>query len=65
VESILQRLKNDNSRPLLDDLGKRKEVLDQQLEVRENIYSQSTITVNANASVSEVTQEIIQKLKLS
>ena len=65
VASILQRLENNNSRPLLDDLGKRKEVLEQQLEVRENIYSQSTITVNANAAVSEVTKEIIQKLKLS
>ena len=65
VASILQRLENNNSRPLLDDLSKRKEVLEQQLEVRENIYSQSTITVNANAAVPEVTQEIIRKLRLS
>lgn len=65
VESILQRLKDNNARPLLDDLGKRKEVLEQQLEVRESVYTQSTITVDANATVPEVTQEIIQKLKLS
>lgn len=65
VESILQRLENNNARPLLDDLGKRKEVLEQQLEVRESVYTQSTITVDANVAVSEVTQEIIQKLKLS
>ena len=65
VESILQRLKDNNARPLLDDLGKRKEVLEQQLEVRESLYTQSTITVDANAAVSEVTQEIIQKLQLS
>tara|TARA_Y100000991_G_C21722340_1_gene242676 strand:- start:7 stop:531 length:525 start_codon:yes stop_codon:yes gene_type:complete len=65
VESILHRLENNDLRPLLDDLSMRKEVLEQQLEVRENIYSQSTITVNANAAVSEVVQEIIQKLKLS
>ena len=64
VASILNRLKDNNSRPLLDDLSKRKEVLEQQLEVRESIYRQSTITVDANAAVSEVTQEIIQKLKL-
>ena len=65
VESILQRLKDNNARPLLDDIGKRKEVLLQQLEVRESVYTQSTITVDANASVSEVVQEIIQKLKQS
>ena len=65
VASILQRLENDNSRPLLDDLVKRKEVLEQQLEVRESVYTQSTITVDANAAVSEVVQEIIKKLKLS
>tara|TARA_B100001093_G_C26728449_1_gene971062 strand:+ start:604 stop:1137 length:534 start_codon:yes stop_codon:yes gene_type:complete len=65
VESILKRLENNNSRPLLDDLSKRKEVLEQQIEVRESVYTQSTITVNANAAVPEVTQEIIQKLRLS
>ena len=65
VESILQRLENNNSRPLLDDLSKRKKVLEHQLEVRESVYTQSTITVDANATVPEVTQEIIQKLKLS
>ena len=65
VASILQRLENNNSRPLLDDLSKRKEVLEQQLKVRENVYTQSTLTVDANAAVSEVTQEIIDKLKLS
>ena len=65
VASILQRLKNNNSRPLLDDLGKRKEVLEHQLETRKKMYEQATITVNANATVLEVIQEIIQKLKLS
>ena len=65
VESILHRLENNDSRPLLDDLSKRKEVLEQQLEVRESLYTQSTITVDANAAVSEVTQEIIRKLRLS
>ena len=65
VESILQRLKDNNARPLLDDRGKRKELLEQQLEVRESVYTQSTITVDANAAVSEVVQEIIQKLKRS
>ena len=65
VASILQRLENNNSRPLLDDLSERKEVLEQQLKVRENVYTQSTLTVDANAAVSEVTQEIIDKLKLS
>jgi shikimate kinase len=65
VASILQRLKNNNSRPLLDDLGKRKEVLEHQLETRKKMYVQSTITVDANAAVLEVIQEIIQKLKLS
>ena len=64
VESILQRLKDNNARPLLDEPNKRKEVLEQQLEVRESIYTQSTITADANAAVSEVIQEIIQKLKL-
>ena len=65
VASILNRLKDNNSRPLLDDLGTRRKVLEQQFKVRESIYTQSTITVDANAAVSEVTQEIIQKLKLS
>ena len=65
LESILQRLKDNNARPLLGDLSKRKEVLEQQLEVRESVFTQSTITVDANAAVSEVVQEIIQKLKLS
>ena len=65
VASILNRLKDNNSRPLLDDLGTRGKVLEQQFKVRESIYTQSTITVDANAAVSEVTQEIIQKLKLS
>ena len=65
VASILQRLKNNNSRPLLDDLGKRKEVLEHQIETRKKMYEQSTITVDANAAVLEVIQEIIQKLKLS
>ena len=65
VVSILNRLKDNNSRPLLDDLSKRKEVLEQQIEVRENIYTQSTIIVNANVAVLEVIQDIIQKLKLS
>ncbi|OUT69851.1 MAG: hypothetical protein CBB76_07495 [Crocinitomicaceae bacterium TMED16] len=65
VASILNRLKDNNSRPLLDDLVTRRKVLDQQFKVRESIYTQSTITVDANAAVSEVTQEIIQKLKLS
>lgn len=65
VASILQRLKNNNSRPLLDDLGKRKEVLEHQLETRKSVYMRSTITVNANAAASEVIQEIIQKLRLS
>jgi shikimate kinase len=64
IESILQRLKDNNARPLLDEPNKRKEVLEQQLEVRESIYTQSTITADANAAVSEVIQEIIQKLKL-
>ena len=65
VASILNRLKDNNSRPLLDDLGTRRKVLEQQFKVRESIYTQSTITVDANAAVSVVTQEIIQKLKLS
>ena len=65
VESILQRLKDNNVRPLLDDLSKRKEVLEQQLETRKRVYKEADITVNANAAVPEVTQEIIQKLKLS
>ena len=65
VASILQRLKDNNVRPLLDDLGKRKEVLEQQFETRKRIYAQSTITINANAAVLEVTREIIQKLNLS
>ena len=65
VESILQRLKDNNARPLLDDLSKRKEVLEQQLEIRKRVYTEADITVNANAAVSEVTKEIIQKLKLS
>lgn len=65
VESILQRLKDNNARPLLDGLSRRKEVLEQQLEARKRFYAQSTITVDANAAVSEVVQEIIQKLNLS
>ena len=65
VESILQRLKDNNVRPLLDDLSKRKEVLEQQLETRKRVYTEADITVNANAAVSEVTQEIIRKLRLS
>ena len=65
VASILNRLKDNNSRPLLDDLGTRRKVLEQQLELRESLYTLSTITVDANAAISEVTQEIIQKLKLS
>ena len=65
VESILHRLENNDSRPLLDDLGRRKEVLEQQFETRKRIYAQAIITVNANTTVSEVTQEIIDKLKLS
>ena len=65
VVSILQRLENNNSRPLLDDLGKRKEVLEQQLETRKRAYTEADITVNANAAVPEVTQEIIRKLRLS
>ena len=39
VASILQRLENNNLRPLLDDLSGRKEVLEQQLEVRESVYT--------------------------
>ena len=65
VSSILQRLKDNNARPLLDDLGKRKEVLEQQLETRKRVYTEANITVNANAAVPEVTQEIIQKVRLS
>ena len=65
VESILQRLKDNNVRPLLDDLSKRKEVLEQQIETRKRVYKEADITVNANAAVPEVTQEIIQKLRLS
>ena len=65
VASILLRLENNNSRPLLDDLSRRKEVLEQQLEARKRFYVLSTITVDANAAVSEVIQEIIQKLNLS
>ena len=65
VASILQRLENNNSRPLLDDLSKRKEVLEQQLETRKRAYTEADITVNANAAVPEVTQVIIDKLKLS
>jgi shikimate kinase len=65
VESILQRLKDNKARPLLDDLSKRKEVLEQQLETRKRRYAQATITVNANAAVLEVIQDINQKLKLS
>jgi len=65
VESILQRLKDNKARPLLDDLSKRKEVLEQQLETRKRVYAEADITVNANAAVPQLTQEIIQKLKLS
>ena len=65
VASLLQRLENNNSRPLLDDLSMRKEVLEQQLETRKGVYAEADIIVNANAAVSEVTQEIIQKLKLT
>ena len=65
VASLLQRLENNNSRPLLDDLSMRKEVLDQQLETRKGVYAEADITVNANAAVPEVAQEIFQKLKLS
>ena len=64
VESILQRLENNDSRPLLADLGARKEVLEQQLETRKTLYAQSTITVDANAAISEIVQEIIRKLQL-
>ena len=64
VESILQRLENNDSRPLLNDLGARKEVLEQQLETRKTLYAQSTITVDANAAISEIVQEIIRKLQL-
>ena len=65
VASILERLKDNKARPLLDNLGRRKEVLEQQLETRKGVYAEAEITVNANAAVSEVTQEIIQKLELS
>ena len=65
VASILQRLENNNSRPLLDDLGKRKEDLEHQLETRKRVYTEADITVNANTAVPEVTQEIIRKLRLS
>jgi len=65
VASILQRLENNNSRPLLDDLSMRKEVLEKQLETRKRVYAEADITVNANTAVPQVTQEIIQKLKLS
>ena len=65
VASILERLKDNKARPLLDGLSMRKEVLEQQLETRKGVYAEADITVNANAAVSEVTQEIIQKLKLS
>lgn len=65
VESLLQRLKDNNARPLLGDIGTRRKVLEHQLKIRKRLYMQSTITVNANAAVSEVIQEIIQKLKLS
>jgi len=65
ITSILERLKDNKTRPLLDDLGKRKEVLEQQLETRKRAYAEADITVNANAAVPQVTQEIIQKLKLS
>ena len=64
VASILQRLENNNSRPLLDDLSKRKEVLEQQLETRKRVYKEADITVNAIAAVPEVTHDIINKLKL-
>ena len=64
VESILQRLKDNNARPLLDNLSKRKEVLEQQLETRKRVYKEADITVNANAAVPEVTYDIINKLKL-
>ena len=65
VASILQRLENNNSRPLLDDLGKRKEDLEHQIETRKRVYTEADITANANAAVPEVTQEIIRKLRLS
>ena len=65
VESLLQRLKDNNVRPLLEDLGTRSKVLEHQLETRKSVYMRSTITVNANAAASEVIQEIIQKLRLS
>ena len=65
VESILQRLKDNNTRPLLDNLSKRKEVLEQQLETRKRVYQEADITVNANAAVPEVTHDIINKLRLS
>jgi len=65
VASLLERLKDNKTRPLLDGLSMRKEVLEQQLETRKGVYAEADITVNANAAVSEVTQEIIQKLKLS
>ena len=65
LEFILHRLENNDSRPLLYDLSKRKVVLENQLETRKKIYEQSTISVDANAAVLEVVHEIIQKLKLS
>ncbi len=59
-DTFLFRTKGDNNRPLLkEDLKKLKE----RFEYRKNFYSKADIVVDANKSVDEVLNIILEKLK--
>lgn len=61
-ETIYQRIKNDNSRPLLQVENPEKEI-EKILSQRENFYNQAHFTITTdNKTKEEITQEILETL---
>ena len=61
-ETIYERIKNDNSRPLLQ-VENPKEEIKKILSEREKFYNQAHFTITTdNKTKEEITQEILEKL---
>lgn len=59
VEIIFDRIKNDNSRPLLQSQNAQKTLNDLFLK-RKDFFEQAKYTINANRQINEITTEIIR-----
>ena len=65
-EVLLNRLLNDDSRPLIENLNETelKKYISVKLSERRPFYEQASIRITGNKSINEICTEINEKLKL-